>query len=375
MFMTKAQAAQGLEALHFNTPMPRTDMADQALHVVRQRQSIQFDPLDVVGLNMDLVMQSRIPGYEPRALREALYGRFALMDGYDKNLCIYPTEDYPCFSRVRREGAGWWGQNEAIRAAMEQTLEMIDQKGPLCSDDLPFNEKVRWPWGHAPVSRAVLETLWAEGRLIVCKKKGVRRYFDRIEKYVPPEILNAPDPNRTDEEYQAWLVLRRIRSVGLLWNKGSDAWLGTGLKKPERDRAFERLLGEGGIEEIEVEGIREKFYAAAEYAELLNGQPDGRARVIAPLDCFMWDRKLIEALYGFRYRWEVYVPREKREFGYYVLPVLCGGRFIARFEPEKDGRIKNWWWEEGVTHEEKCAADRCMQDFQEYVNRVRAAQE
>ena len=371
MFLTREQAAQGLEALHFCMPLPRMDMAEQARHVVRSRQSVQFDPLDVVGLNMDLVMQSRIPGYHPQSLRDALYQRFQLMDGFDKNLCIYPVEDYPCFARMRRQGAGWWGQNEAIRAAMNQALEMIDARGPLCSDDLPFRDKVRWPWGNAPVSRAVLETLWAEGRLIVCKKKGVRRYFDRIEKYVPREILNAPDPNESEEEFNRWLVLRRISSVGLLWNKGSDAWLGTNLKQDARKAAFASLIDEGRIEEVEVEGVAAKLYADAETAEALRRTPDGRARVIAPLDNFMWDRKLIEALYGFRYRWEVYVPAEKREYGYYVLPVLRGGRFIARFEPEKSGKVKAWWWEEGVTYEEKCAAEECIHEFQAYVSRVR----
>jgi len=371
MFLTREQAAQGLEALHFNVPMPRLDMADQAARVVCMRQSVQFDPLDVVGINMDLVMQSRIPGYEPQALREALYGRFRLIDGYDKNLCIYPAEDYPYFARVRRIGAGWWGQNESVRAAMDSALELIDEKGPVCSDDLPFSEKVRWPWGHAPVSRAVLETLWTEGKLIVHHKNGVRRYFDRIEKYLPKELLDAPDPNEREEDYRAWLVLRRIKSVGLLWNRGSDAWLGTGLKKPERDEAFRRLLAQGVIEEIEAEGVKDRLYAAAEYADLLKMPVDGKARVIAPLDCFMWDRKLIEALYGFRYRWEVYVPAEKREYGYYVLPVLCGGRMIARFEPDKQGNVKAWWWEGEPSYEEKCAADEGIHEFQAYVKRLR----
>ena len=373
MFLKKEQAARGLEAIHFNAPLPRLDMAGQAAHVVRMRQSVQFDPLDVVGINMDLVMQSRIPGYEPQALREALYGRFELIDGFDKNLCIYPVEDFPCFSRTRREGAGWWGQNESIRAAMEKALELIDEKGPVCSDDLPFTEKARWPWGQAPVSRAVLETLWAEGKLIVHHKKGVRRYFDRIEKYLPAEILNAPDPNETEEAYHEWLVLRRIKSVGLLWNKGSDAWLGTNLKKLERDAAFERLIAEGKIEEIEVEGMKDRLYAAVDSAPLLLNEPDGRARVIAPLDCFLWDRKLIEALYGFKYRWEVYVPADKREYGYYVLPVLRGGRLIARFEPDKAGNIKAWWWEGNPSHEEKCAAEEGIHEFQAYVKRLRAA--
>ena len=74
------------------------------------------------------------------------------------------------------------------------------------------------------------------------------------------------------------------------------------------------------------------------------------ARFIAPLDNIMWDRQMLEALFGFTYRWEVYTPVDKRKFGYYVLPVLYNGQFIARFEAEPvreagEFVIKNWWWE------------------------------
>ena len=76
-------------------------------------------------------------------------------------------------------------------------------------------------------------------------------------------------------------------------------------------------------------------------------------RFIAPLDNLLWHREMVEALFGFRYRWEVYTPVQKREYGYYVLPVLYGSRFVARFEPENVGkageiRVKGWWWEPGV---------------------------
>ena len=103
-----------------------------------------------------------------------------------------------------------------------------------------------------------------------------------------------------------------------------------------------------------MEGIRAQFYALPETVENLEASPRRPAcRFIAPLDNLMWDRDMVEALFGFRYRWEVYTPVAKREYGYYVLPVLYGSRFVARFEPEPVNRagclrVKAWWWEDGV---------------------------
>ncbi len=76
-------------------------------------------------------------------------------------------------------------------------------------------------------------------------------------------------------------------------------------------------------------------------------------RLMAPLDNLLWERRMLKALFDFEYTWEVYVPADKRRYGYYVLPVLAGDRFIARCEPVMDRKrqalvLKNWWWEPGV---------------------------
>jgi uncharacterized protein YcaQ len=99
-----------------------------------------------------------------------------------------------------------------------------------------------------------------------------------------------------------------------------------------------------------------------------------QAAIIAPLDNLMWDRELINALFGFNYRWEVYKPVKDREYGYYVLPVLYGDRFIARFEPGRDKKndsllIKNWWWEKDidVTQDIQDALKDCLIDFIDYL--------
>lgn len=246
--------------------------------------------------------------------------------------------------------------------AVRRVLAEIRERGPLSSADLDLDDKVDWPWGPTRLARAALEALYFAGRLIVSDKTGTRKAYDLPERHMPEALLSAPDPFATDEEYVDWHVLRRIGSVGLLWNRPGDAWLGIiGMKSPERNGAFVRLLEKDRIREVRVEEVPYPLYIRKEDMPLLNESADGpgfaasdqRASVLAPLDNLLWDRHLIRELFGFDYVWEVYKPAKERKYGYYVLPVLCGDRFVARFEPVKTRpgdrfSIRRWWWEEGV---------------------------
>ena len=103
----------------------------------------------------------------------------------------------------------------------------------------------------------------------------------------------------------------------------------------------------------------------------MNSKPSGSyAHFIAPLDNIMWDRQMLETLFGFEYRWEVYTPAEKRKFGYYVLPVLYNGRFVARFEAEPVRQaeafvIKNWWWEP-TAHPDAEMKETIMKEMEQF---------
>jgi uncharacterized protein YcaQ len=186
------------------------------------------------------------------------------------------------------------------------------------------------------------------------------------------------DPNKTLEQYHDWHVLRRIGAVGLLWNKSGDAWLGIKeIKAKERSEAIERLLERKQVMEIQVEGIKYPLYMKSEYQSLLNivleQESKARGAILAPLDNMLWDRKLIKELFGFEYRWEVYKPAIQRKYGYYVLPILYGSEFVARFEPviDKDREtlvIKNWWWESEVKVTAKMRKEllRCIKAFQSF---------
>jgi uncharacterized protein YcaQ len=197
------------------------------------------------------------------------------------------------------------------------------------------------------------------GLAIVHHKKGTRRYYALAERFVPAQYRALQSPYETDEEYYTWAVLRRINGTGILWNKPSDAWLGiNGLKSEQRNAAFRALLQQRRIAEVDVLGMAHPLYIAVENLDLLHGTVDtpvrdGCARILAPLDNLLWDRRLISDLFGFDYKWEVYTPVPERKYGYYVLPILCGSRFVGRIEMETDAKqrtlvVNNVWFEPGI---------------------------
>lgn len=375
--VSREQLRRYLTKLHYETVPAVGSGLEQVCAHVRARRSVQFDPIDVVGRNADLVLQSRIEGYRPSMLQDAVYREHRLYDGYDKNLCIYAAEDYPCFTRMRREIAGWFRENPEIRLAMPKVLAEIENRGALCSEDIDMNEKVRWPWGSTRMSRAALESLWMEGRLAISRREGVRKYYDLFERCYDANLANAPDPHPDDESYYRWQAERRLGSVGLLTGGASDAFLCVeGMKAAQRTEAFASLEKSGKI--IPVSGDSFSGYIPAENEDILKNAEyhaaEDRMRLIAPLDNLMWDRKLIGKLFGFEYRWEIYTPVAKRKYGYYVLPVMLGSEFVARVEAEKfDGRtlrIKNWWWEQDW-HAGRLpvhALENCMERFAMFLN-------
>ena len=346
---------------------------DGAWQYVRQAGCIQFDPVDVCGRNAELTLQSRVKGFRKKTLEDLLYRDRLLVDYPDKELSIWPSEDWPYFARYREMSTGHGRRFPGIPELEETAVDYIRKHGPVCSDTLPVEGTVFWHssmhWSgrwhqESPAARSVLEQLYTDGVLLIHHKAGSRKYYDLAEKYLPAELLSAPDPCPEDEAFLRWRVLRRIGAVGLLWNRRSDAWLGISMTTEERNAAFERLEKDGAVTAIRVDGLRFPLYMRSEGLPLLesvvSGAAESRARLefLAPLDPMLWDRNLIEALWGFRYSWEIYTPAAKRKYGYYVLPVLCGDRFVGRIEPKADRKAKvltvqNVWLEPGVRQTKK----------------------
>ncbi|MBP1555291.1 MAG: YcaQ family DNA glycosylase [Oscillospiraceae bacterium] len=341
---------------------------DGAYGYVRQAGCLQYDPVDVCGKNAELTLQSRVKGFRKQMLDDLLYKDRLLVDYTDKELSIWPSEDWPYFSAYRQRSMEHGRKFEGIQELEGTAIDFIRKNGAVSSDMLPIEGKIFWHssmhWSgnwhtESNAARSVLEQLYTDGVLLIHHKSGSRKFYDLAERYLSPELLNAPDPCADRDSFTDWRILRRIGAVGMLWNRRSDAWLGIEMTAQQREESFERLERSGNITGIEVDGIRFPFYVLSAdmpmMKAVMNGQADTKQRLefLAPLDPMLWDRKLIEALWGFRYSWEIYTPAAKRQYGYYVLPIIYGDRFIGRIEPRADRKagtltVNGIWLESGV---------------------------
>lgn len=349
---------------------------------LKRVRSIQFDPINVVGRNPDLVLQSRVADYRPGLLDDLLYQDRYLVDNWDKMASLSLAEDWPYFSRHReRMGEIFGVPSEVVMSLAPVVIGQIEEKGPQSSLDYDFADKTDWAWGPTRVTRASLEGLYKMGQLGVHHRVNNRRYFDLIERLLPEELLKEPDPNQSLEDYQSWHILRRIGAMGLAHLNAGEHWGGMiGVKSPQRRKIVGELTAAGELVPVEVEGLEgDLFYARqSDYQEIrksLKSTPAPKAAFIAPLDNLLWDRKSLVKLFDFNYMWEVYKPVKQREFGYYVLPVLFGDHFVGRFDPAFDKKtgqltIQDWWWEEGVTVDQELASalQECLQDFLIYLD-------
>lgn len=265
-------------------------------------------------------------------------------------------------------------------------LQTIREQGPSSSLDLSHQDRIDWHWGQpTTIARALLETLYAMGDLVVHHRVGTRRAFELAERALPPDIHNAPNPHTSKESYHDWHVLRRVGGLGLANPGSGEHWQGIlGMKSPARLATLSRLARRDKVVAVAVEELpgRTFFMRTADLPtlDLARGDapPDPGAAIIAALDNLTWDRDMIRWVFDFDYVWEVYKPAAKRLYGYYVLPIIYDHRFVARFDPAWDRKeklltITNWWWEDQVSPDDVMeeALLVCLSEFAAYLGAER----
>jgi uncharacterized protein YcaQ len=340
-----------------------------------------------------LVLQSRIAKYQARLLQELLYQDRKLWDGWDKKMSIFSITDWTNFSypRAQRE-ARYHNPDDPSFGAAPQILKTIEENGPQSSIDFKDSERIEWWWGtQASLAKTTLDILFLTGKVGIHHKVGTRRVFDLVERLIPDHLLSEPDPHPSEDDYQNWHVLRRVAGLGLAHSGPSDYWGGIlGVTRiNQRAEILNRLAEKGLVIPIQIQELEGRtFYIRNNDLDLLDrtrrkSRARQQAAFIAPLDNLLWDRKLVRWIFDFDYVWEVYKPVAQRKFGYYVLPILYGDRFIGRFEPVFDRKagellLKGWWWEEDVfvTDEMVSALKQCLTTFLSFVGakRIRIAE-
>lgn len=329
------------------------------LKVLHRFGSVQFDPLAVAGLNHDLMLHARVAGYDP-VWCEELYRRREIFEVTNKALSFVPVDEYPWFRLgYGRKGPDYHAQILAENSEVaEQVLGRIRAEGPLSARDFDLRHGAATDWFGMPENtvRAVLESLTVAGAIGLARREGRLRFYDCVERLLPADVLKREIPGREQLRHK---LLSRYRAHGLLGAGGAGgtfARIGPPRSTAEavgRDTLRKELVDSGALVPVEVDGVRGKRFVIGDEVALLEAPPEPAASVafIAPFDSLLWDTSLLATLFGFEYVWEAFFPPARRRWGWYVLPVCFGNRFVGRIEPKIDRQrncveVLDVWWED-----------------------------
>jgi uncharacterized protein len=351
-----AEAARRfLVTRHFLAPARSLDADPEAvLAVIRKLGSIQFDPIAVAGRNHDLMLHARVAGYEP-SWCDDLYARREIFETTNKALSFIPSDEFPWYRvsggrKGRRFHAAALTDNAEVA---EKVLERIRTDGPLSSADFEHESGQTKNWFGLPENavRSVLEAYTVAGEIGLARREGNVRYYDVIERLLPAELLAKTVPEREQLRHK---LVSRHRAHGLLGAGGAGGTFARIADPDVRKELHNEAVEREELVPVEVEALRGKrFVCAAELADLeAPPEPHESVAFIAPFDSLLWDTKLLAGLFGFDFVWEGFFKPEKRRWGYYVLPIVFGDRFVGRIEPRIDREAERvevigTWWEEG----------------------------
>ena len=316
---------------------------------------IQLDPLDRVGTNADLVALARLDG----VARGDVYRHVLPGHGFEhfaKERCLLPASAFPHYARRTAE-APWWRLHAHLRRLPEglitEVLGEVAERGPVGVHELSSRGQVPpidWHgWrSSGRIATMALEVLWTRCEVVVVGRTPAGKIYDVPSRALPEQAGRAP---ATD--FATWALPERVEAAGLLARVSGPWW--SALRDARTSALPDRLVADGALEEVVVEGSGRRYLAPAGFRDRAYPDDDGRMRILGPLDPVLWNRKLVEHVFGFEYVWEVYKPAAKRRWGYYVCPLLHEGRLIGRFEGHMEAGelvVDQLWREDGQSFDE-----------------------
>ncbi|MEN3796237.1 winged helix-turn-helix domain-containing protein [Aeromonas caviae] len=346
-------AAQGL----LTPRRARATLAD-LLACIRRMALLQIDTISVVARSPYLVLFSRLGHYDPRWL-EQLLADGDLFEYWAHEACFVPREDYRLLRHRMLDPAamGWKFSAQWLKThggEIAQIVERIRQDGPVRAADFERKgDKGNGWWDWKPEKRH-LEVLFTAGQLMVRERRNFQRVYDLAERVMPEwndeRDLPSPDLARRD------MVRASCRALGLV----KTGWVADyyRLKRGKYDALLHQLADEGELLPVRVEGWQHGAFVHASLAdELVRAQAGtlkaSHTAVLSPFDPLVWDRKRAKDLFGFDYRIECYTPAPKRQYGYFVLPLLHRGKLVGRMDAKahrKEGvfEVKSLYLEDGI---------------------------
>ncbi|QNM96854.1 winged helix-turn-helix domain-containing protein [Chitinimonas koreensis] len=360
-------AAQGLLA----PPRRKAAKAD-VLAAIRRMALLQIDTIHVVARSPYLVLWSRLGAY-PQEWLEQWLAEGALYEYWAHEACFVPTEDYGLLRHRMLDPAamGWKFSARWLEAHQAEIAEMtgrIREHGPVRSADFERQGGRGNGWWDWKPEKRHLEVLFTTGRLMVTERRNFQRVYDLAERVLAKTFPAGWDDGRdtpTFEAAQAEMVRRSCRALGVV----KAGWVGDyyRLRRGKYDAALHALADAGELLPARIEGWKHDVFVHASLAEHLPAAEAGTlgstvTTLLSPFDPVVWDRKRATELWDFDYRIECYTPAPKRQYGYFVLPLLSRNRLVGRLDAKAHRQqgvfeVKALYLEPGVRVSQRLAGD------------------
>ncbi|CAG0934497.1 hypothetical protein TFLX_03518 [Thermoflexales bacterium] len=328
------------------------ETSEVLLDVVRDLGCLQLDPISAVARSHQLVLWSRVGQYDLGTLDQLLWRERRLFEYWAHQASIVLTEDYPIHAWLmrtysREEATGQVSQRyqQWLKANQKLKLHLVrklTQRGPLPARVFENKTEAQQGWYSSgwtsgrDVSQ-MLDYLWMTGKIMVAGRSGIQKLWDLSERCLPEWTPRDKLPER---EVVHRAVQKSLRALGVATAQHINQHY-TRKRYPHLKEALHDLHAEGVIEKIRMGDDKAEWFIHAEDVPLLDRIEAGdfaceRTTLLSPFDNLICDRARTAKLFNFDFRIEIYTPQHKRQYGYYVLPILHGDRLIGRVDPKMD---------------------------------------
>lgn len=335
-------AKQHLSGLTAGTPM---------FDVIRDLGCLQLDPISVVARSHQIVLWSRLGKYDLEKLDRLLYEERVLFEYWAHAASIVLTEHYPIHHHMMRNYPGngsawakrvaqWVNDNQEMR---EHLMESLRAKGPLFSREIEYDAG-KWGtekgWSGSNLNR-MIEHLWTRGELMVAARNGVQRSWGLTEHLLPDW---TPRDQLDEDTLCRQSIAVALKALGVAPDKHIKRHFTRG-RYPNLSHNLGYMSESWDIERVEIADeavgtLPGTWYIHKDDLPLLEqiqaGTWQPRTMLLSPFDNLICDRERTELMFDFFFRIEIYVPKAKRQYGYYVLPILQGDKLIGRIDPKLD---------------------------------------
>ncbi len=329
---------------------------DDLQSVIDHLGFVQVDSVNTLARAHDLILWSRRQQYRAPNLPKHMKTRGAF-EHWTHDASVISMQHFAMWRHKFAKDKAFmdkrWGawRREGFREQLDAVLRQIADEGGCSSMDVGKDEKKGsggwWDW-HP--SKTALEYLWRSGDLSVCHRKGFRKVYDLTERVIPPEYLKARMP--LDGMIDCACV-QALQALGFATSGEIAAFYD--IVTPQQAKDWCALeLKRGELIEVDIQsadGSLRRSFAFPDLPDITPPEPNNRVRLLSPFDPALRDRKRAERLFNYHYRIEIFVPAPKRQYGYYVFPVMQGDRMIGRVDTKRDGDttlVTAFWPEKGV---------------------------